>query len=146
MPYNEFLIDQASSNIIILVMKCWRKKQENNFTCVCPKSIYLPSLYAREIGWFWKKAGPKPVRGEPRHSPQLKVPVFFYVFVCFFVFAYVFSRFSRKRPQQCKNNKIGKSIYAYYNFRVCMIWCYQFVKFDSSASFKMMPRLENFSC
>ena len=76
----------------------------------------------REGNWlFWKKAGPKPVRGEQRHSPRLKFPVFFYFFVCFFVFAYVFSRFSRKQPQQCNNNKIGKSIYAFYNFRVCMI-------------------------
>ena len=33
----------------------------------------------------------------------------------------------------------------YYNFRACVILCLQFVEFDSSASFKIVPRLENFS-
>ena len=75
---------------------------------------------------------------------------------CFFFFAYVFSRFSRKRPQQQqkKENESIKTHYTfnlnstkmpYYNFTACVILCLQFVKFNSSASFKIMPRLEIFS-
>ena len=71
------------------------------------------------------------------------------LFVCLFS-GYVLSRFSRKQPQQCNNKKlVNESTHSTF-------WiprqCYSIIlepawysASNSSASFKMMPRLENFS-